>query len=50
MTETEKHRQEVAKLKALVRELLGALQVWADAKESLELDDLCARARSAGAP
>lgn len=42
--------REIAKLRGLVRELLRALQYWADSKESPELDDLCARAKKEGAP
>lgn len=42
--------QEIARLKALVRELAAALDVFADADDSLEVADLIARARKAGTP
>lgn len=46
----EEVRREVAELKGLVRELAQALDVFADADDSLEVADLIERARKAGAP
>jgi hypothetical protein len=41
---------EIARLKALVRELAQALDVFADADDSLEVEDLIRRAREASKP
>jgi hypothetical protein len=41
---------EIARLKALVRELTDELDAWADAKDSLRLADLVRRAREASKP
>jgi hypothetical protein len=41
---------EIARLKALVRELTDELDAWADAKDSQRLADLIARARAALPP
>lgn len=47
---TTEQTQEITRLKALVRELLAALQVWADSKDDLALDELCERAKKEGTP
>jgi len=40
--------QEAADLRALVRELTQALDVWADACDDLDLEDLIRRGKEAG--
>lgn len=42
--------KEIVMLKALVRELAGALDIFADACDDLAVEDLIKRAREAGAP